>query len=127
MRFGYQIHPVGNMLIVYLFASLYLLSILGLGLLISTYADTQQQAMLISFFILMIFIMLGGLFTPIDSMPAWVQKLIWLNPVSYFIDVVRMVVLKGSGLADIKNHILIIVGFAIFLNSWAVWNYKKTS
>lgn len=127
MRFGYQIHPVGNMLIVYLFASLYLLSILGLGLLISTYADTQQQAMLISFFILMIFIMLGGLFTPIDSMPVWVQKLTWLNPVSYFIDVVRMVVLKGSGLADIKNHILIIVGFAIFLNSWAVWNYKKTN
>ncbi|MEI8074164.1 MAG: ABC transporter permease [Bacteroidota bacterium] len=127
MRFGYQIHPVGNMLIVYLFASLYLLSILGLGLLISTYADTQQQAMLISFFLLMIFIMLGGLFTPIDSMPTWVQKLTWLNPVSYFIDVVRMVVLKGSGLADIKNHILVIIGFAIFLNSWAVWNYKKTS
>jgi ABC-2 type transport system permease protein len=127
MRFGYQIHPVGNMLIVYLFASLYLLSILGLGLLISTYADTQQQAMLISFFILMIFIMLGGLFTPIDSMPNWVQKLTWLNPVAYFIDVVRMVVLKGSGLADIKNHIFIIIGFAVFLNSWAVWNYKKTN
>ncbi len=127
MRFGYQIHPVGNMLIVYFFASLYLLSILGLGLLISTYADTQQQAMLISFFLLMIFIMLGGLFTPIDSMPAWVQKLTWLNPVSYFIDVVRMVVLKGSSLADIKNHIFVIIGFAIFLNSWAIWNYKKTS
>ncbi len=127
MRFGYQIHPVGNMLIVYFFASLYLISILGLGLLISTYADTQQQAMLISFFLLMIFIMLGGLFTPIDSMPAWVQKLTWLNPVSYFIDVVRMVVLKGSGLSDIKNHIFVIIGFAIFLNSWAIWNYKKTS
>lgn len=126
MRFGYQIHPVGNMLIVYLFASLYLLVILGLGLLISTYADTQQQAMLISFFLLMIFIMLGGLFTSIDSMPDWVQKLTWLNPVSYFIDVIRMVVLKGSGLSDIKNHIFVIIGFAIFLNSWAVLNYKKT-
>jgi ABC-2 type transport system permease protein len=126
MRFGYQIHPVGNMLIVYLFASLYLLVILGLGLLISTYADTQQQAMLISFFLLMIFIMLGGLFTSIDSMPNWVQKLTWLNPVSYFIDVIRMVVLKGSGLSDIKNHIFVIIGFAIFLNSWAVLNYKKT-
>jgi ABC-2 type transport system permease protein len=127
MRFGYQIHPVGNMLIVYLFASLYLLVILGLGLLISTYADTQQQAMLISFFLLMIFIMLGGLFTSIDSMPDWVQKLTWLNPVSYFIEVIRMVVLKGSGLSDIKNHIFVIIGFAIFLNSWAVWNYKKTT
>lgn len=127
MRFGYQIHPVGNMLIVYLFASLYLLVILGLGLLISTYADTQQQAMLISFFLLMIFIMLGGLFTSIDSMPDWVQKLTWLNPVSYFIEVIRMVVLKGSGLSDIKNHIFVIIGFALFINSWAVWNYKKTT
>jgi ABC-2 type transport system permease protein len=111
MRFIYQIHPVGNIGLVYLFAAVYLLSVLGLGLLISTFADTQQQAMLISFFILMIFIMLGGLFTPIESMPPWVQKLTWINPVSYFIEVVRMVVLKGSKL----------------LNSWAVWNYKKTS
>jgi ABC-2 type transport system permease protein len=127
MRFIYQIHPVGNILLLYLFAAIYLLSVLGLGLLISTYADTQQQAMLISFFLLMIFILLGGLFTPIDSMPPWVQKLTWINPISYFIDVVRMVVLKGSGLADIKNHIFVIIGFAIFLNSWAIWNYKKTS
>ena len=83
--------------------------------------------MLISFFLLMIFILLGGLFTPIDSMPSWVQKLTWINPVSYFIEVVRMVVLKGSSIGDIKNHIYTIIGFAIVLNSWAVWNYKKTS
>jgi ABC-2 type transport system permease protein len=127
MRFFYQIHPVGNILVVYFFAAIYLLCVLGLGLLISTFADTQQQAMLISFFLLMVFILLGGLFTPIDSMPYWVQKLTWFNPVSYFIEVVRMVVLKGSGLADIKNQILVIIGFAIFLNGWAVWNYKKTS
>ena len=127
MRFIYQIHPVGNILVVYLFAAIYLLCVLGLGLLISTYADTQQQAMLISFFLLMIFILLGGLFTPIDSMPSWVQKLTWINPVSYFIEVVRMVVLKGSSIGDIKNHIYTIIGFAIVLNSWAVWNYKKTS
>lgn len=127
MRFIYQIHPVGNILLVYLFAAVYLLSVLGLGLLISTFADTQQQAMLISFFILMVFIMLGGLFTPIESMPDWVQKITWLNPVSYFIEVIRMVVLKGSRLTDIKNHIFVIIGFAVVLNSWAIINYKKSS
>jgi ABC-2 type transport system permease protein len=100
---------------------------LGLGLLISTFADTQQQAMLISFFLMMIFILLGGLFTPIESMPSWVQKIVWLNPVSYFIEVVRMVILKGSGIMDIRNHIFIILGFAVVLNGWAVFNYKKTS
>ena len=127
MRFFYQIHPVGNILLVYLFAAIYLLAVLGLGLLISTYADTQQQAMLISFFLLIIFILLGGLFTPINSMPPWVQKLTLFNPVSYFIEVIRMVVLKGSKLADIRNHIYVIIGFAIVLNGWAVLNYKKTS
>lgn len=127
MRFFYQIHPLGNILVVYFFAAIYLLVVLGLGLLISTFADTQQQAMLISFFLLIIFILLGGLFTPIDSMPVWVQKLTWLNPVSYFIDVVRMVILKGSKLSDIRNHIFIILGFAAILNSWAIFNYKKTS
>ncbi len=128
IRIVYNVHPAGNIFNLYLFAAIYLLAVLGLGLLISTYADTQQQAMLISFFLLMIFIMLGGLFTPIDSMPYWVQKITWwLNPVSYFIEVVRMVILKGSGLADIKNHILIILGFAIFFNSWAIINYRKTS
>ena len=127
MRFVYQIHPAGNVLVVYFFAGVYLLSVLGLGLLISTFADTQQQAMLISFFLLMIFILLGGLFTPIDSMPLWVQKITWLNPVSYFIEVVRMVVLKGSGLADVKNHFFIILGFAVVINGLAIFNYKKTS
>lgn len=127
VRFVYNIHPVGNILILYLFAAVYLLAVLGLGLLISTFADTQQQAMLISFFLLMIFILLGGLFTPIDSMPDWVKKITWFNPVSYFIEVVRMVILKGSGLRDIKNHIFIILAFAAALNGWAVFSYKKRS
>jgi len=127
MRFVYQIHPVGNIFTIYFFAAIYQLSVLGLGLLISTFADTQQQAMLISFFLMMIFILLGGLFTPIESMPTWVQKIVWLNPVSYFIEVVRMVILKGSGISDIRNHIFIILGFAVVLNGWAVFNYKKTS
>jgi len=127
MRFVYQIHPVGSIFTIYFFAAIYLLAVLGLGLLVSTFADTQQQAMLISFFLMMIFILLGGLFTPIESMPSWVQKIVWLNPVSYFIEVVRMVILKGSGISDIRNHIFIILGFAVVLNGWAVFNYKKTS
>jgi ABC-2 type transport system permease protein len=125
MRIVYHIQPVGHVIYLYIFAAVYLLAVLGLGLLISTFADTQQQAMLISFFLLMIFILLGGLFTPIDSMPDWVQKITWLNPFSYFIEVVRMIMLKGSTLFDIRKHLLIITGFALVLNSWAIINYKK--
>jgi ABC-2 type transport system permease protein len=123
----YGIVPVGSIITIYFFAAIYLLAVLGLGLLISTYANNQQQAMLISFFIMMIFVLLGGLYTSIDSMPGWAKMITKANPVSYFIDVMRMVVLKGSGLADIKYQLLTIFGFAAVLNGWAVLNYRKRS
>lgn len=126
-RIFYGIIPEGSLLTIYIFAVVYLLSVLGLGLLISTYTDTQQQAMLISFFLIMIFILLGGLYTSIDSMPQWAQVFTKFNPVTYFIDVMRMVVLKGSSLYDIRYHLLIVTGFGIFLNVWAVISYKKRS
>lgn len=124
-RLLYGIIPVGSFLTIYAFAAVYLFAVLGLGLLVSTYASTQQQAMLISFFLMMIFILLGGLYTSIDSMPVWAQWITKFNPVSYFIEVMRMVVLKGSGFADLKNHFLIMFGFAIGLNGWAVFSYRK--
>lgn len=124
-RLVYGIVPVGHYLTIYLFASIYLLAILGLGLLLSTYAQTQQQSMLVSFFVTMIFNLLSGLYTPIESMPEWAKWIARFNPVSYFIQVMRMVVLKGSGLGDIRPHILALIGFAIFFNGWAILNYRK--
>jgi len=126
-RLAYGIIPVGSFLTIYAFAAIYLLAVLGLGLLISTYSSTQQQAMLVSFFLMMIFILLGGLYTSIESMPLWAQYITKLNPVSYFIDVMRMVVLKGSGIGDIKRQLLVITGFALLFNGWAVWSYRKRS
>jgi ABC-2 type transport system permease protein len=124
-RLFYGIVPVGSLLVIFGFAAIYLLAVLGLGLLISTYTSTQQQAMLISFFLMMIFILLGGLYTSIDSMPHWAQMITKANPITYFIEVMRMVVLKGSGFADIKNQMLIVFGFAVLLNGWAVLSYRK--
>ena len=121
----YGIIPLGSFLTIYAFAMVYLLAVLGLGLLVSTYANTQQQAMLISFFLMMIFILLGGLYTSIDSMPEWAKWITKFNPVAYFIEVIRMVVIKGSSLKDISKQLLIMFGFAIILNSWAIFNYKK--
>lgn len=124
-RLVYHIVPAGSFLTIYVFASVYLLAVLGLGLLVSTYTSNQQQAMLISFFMMMVFILLGGLYTSIDSMPNWAQWITRFNPVSYFIEVMRMVILKGSRLADISKHLLIMVGFAVVLNGWAIANYRK--
>ena len=126
-RFVYGIVPLGSVGLLYAFLSVYLLAVLGMGLLISTYAETQQQAMSLSFFFIMIFNLLSGLYTSIDSMPGWAQVITWFNPLSYFIEVMRMVVLKGSGFHDIQNHLIIIFIFAIVFNTWAILNYRKTS
>ena len=83
--------------------------------------------MLLSFFLMMIFILLGGLYTSIDSMPEWAKWITRFNPVSYFIEVMRMVVLKGSSLADIKYQLLAMVGFAVVFNGWAIISYHKRS
>ncbi len=124
-RLFYGIVPLGSFLTIYVFAAIYLLALLGLGLLISTYAANQQQSMLVSFFLMMIFILLGGLYTSIDSMPVWAQWITRFNPISYFISVMRAVVLKGSGLGDIKSELLAITGFAVVFNTWAIVSYRK--
>jgi ABC-2 type transport system permease protein len=124
---AYGIVAEGSLLVLYSFIWLYLLAVLGFGLLISTYSNTQQQAMFIMFFFMMMFILLGGLFTSIDSMPGWAKVLAGINPVTYIIEVFRMVILKGSGFKDILPHMAIITLIAIILNSWAIMNYKKTS
>jgi ABC-2 type transport system permease protein len=123
----YGIVPLGSFVVIYCFAALYLLAVLGLGLLISTVTNNQQQAMLISFFLIMVFVLLGGLYTSIDSMPGWAKAVTKLNPVAYFVEVIRMVVLKGSGFADISRDMLIMLGFAVILNGWAIYSYKKRS
>ncbi len=123
----YGITSQGNLLVLYTFIWVYLLAVLGFGLLISTYSNTQQQAMFVMFFFMIIFIMLSGLFTSIDSMPAWAKFVAAVNPVTYIVDVFRMVILKGSGLKDIINHIAIVGVFALVLNIWAIINYRKTS
>lgn len=123
----YGIVPEGNLAVLYLFIAIYLVSVLGFGLLVSTFCETQQQAMFIMFFFMMLFVLLGGLFTSIDSMPEWAKTVTRFNPVRYLIEVMRMVILKGSEIKNIVSHLIIVTLFAIGLNSLAILNYKKTS
>ena len=123
--FIYGIWPKGSILLLYAFLAVYLTAVLGFGLLISTYTDTQQQAMSVAFFFIMIFLLMSGLFTPVDSMPAWGQVIAHCNPVTYFVDVMRKVVLKGSGLRDIGGQLCIVLLMGVVLNGWAILNYRK--
>lgn len=121
----FKVPIVGSLWLIYAFTGIYLLAILGLGLFISTITDTQQQAMFISWFFLVIFILMSGLFTAIENMPVWAQKVTLFNPLRYFMEVVRMVLLKGSVFRDVSIHFLIIGLFSVLINAFAVWRYRK--
>ena len=123
----FNVPMLGNLGLIYLFTAVYLLVILGIGLFISNFTETQQQAMFIAWFFTVVFILMSGLFTPIESMPKWAQNATLANPIRYFVEVMRMVLLKGAGLPDIKNHLLILFGYAFIINGLAVWSYKKTN
>lgn len=123
----YGIFPEGSFIVGYLFAGIYLIALLGFGLLTSTFAETQQQAMFIAYFFMMIFVLLGGLFAPIENMPDWAKYLTYINPVSYLIETMRMLVLKGSSFWDLRYNFLIVLGFAVVFNGLAILNYKKTT
>ncbi|MBF2709054.1 ABC transporter permease [Flavobacterium soyangense] len=123
----FNVPILGNIGLIYFFTSIYLLVILGIGLIISNHSDTQQQAMFIAWFFSVIFILMSGLFTPIESMPVWAQNITMLNPIRYFVEIIRMVMLKGATFSDISRPFFIIVCYAIALNGIAVWSYKKVN
>ena len=123
----YGIYPMGNLLTIYLFASIYILVISGMGLVISNYSDTMQQAMFVMFFFILILLLMSGLFTPVTSMPQWAQNITIFNPLKYFIQVMRLVYLKGSAFGEMIPQFFALFGFAFFLNTWAVLSYRKSS
>lgn len=123
----YGIYPAGSFAVIYAFAAVYILAFTGLGLLLSNGAATTQQAMFTAMFFIMIFLLLSGLFTPISSMPRWAQYITYLNPVRYFIEVMRMVFLKGSSFYDVLPQFAVICGFAVLANVLAVRTYRKSA
>lgn len=123
----FNIPILGNIGLIYLFTSVYLLVILGIGLIISNFTETQQQSMFVAWFFTVIFILMSGLFTPIESMPQWAQNITLFNPIRYFVEIVRMVLLKGATFSEISFQFFVIVLYAVILNGIAVWSYKKVS
>ena len=89
----------GNLFALYFTAFLFSLSTLGLGLFASTVAKTQQQAMFIAYFFMIFGILLSGFFIPIENMPPVIQGITYLNPVRYFMVVIREIYLKGTELS----------------------------
>lgn len=123
----YDIPLLGSPLLILFLAAVYLLVVLGIGLLISTVTNTQQQAMFIAWFIMVLFILLGGIFTPVEYMPEWAKVIAFFNPIAHFNQAMRMIMLKGSGLQDVIQTLYILIIYAVVILSLAVWRYRKVA
>jgi len=124
-RFAFHVPMRGSVLLVFATASVYLLAALGVGLLVSTMVATQQQAMFVTFFIVLVYLLMSGLFTPVRSMPTWAQWIAQANPVMHFIEIMRAVMLRGAGVPEIARSLAILSAIAIAVFSLSVRQYAK--
>ena len=125
-RLVYGIPIVGSVALIYLLLIVFLLAVLGVGLFFSAISNTQQQAMFMAWFFVMIFILLSGLFTPEESMPDWARHFNTINPFAYAIKAIRMIMLKGSTFADVQREFFALIIYSFVSISLAIRAYRKT-
>ena len=124
-RLAFGIPMRGSLLLLFGSAAIYLVVALALGLFISTMVDTQQQAMFVAFFVMMIYLLMSGLFTPMDSMPRWVQVVSDVTPIKHFVIISRGILIKGAGIAEIARELVILTVYAAVMLTVAVARYRK--
>ena len=112
----FQVPFVGSPLLLFGLSLLYLLTTLGIGIFFSTITSTQQQAMFVGWFFSIFVILTSGFFTPIANMPEWLQEVTRLNPMRYFMSIVRAIMMRGAGFQELVHEIstLTIYGAVIF-------------
>ncbi len=121
----YGITCQGNIVLCYGLSMLLALTFSGLGLIISNYNDTMQQAVFVMWFIVVNLILLSGLFTPVRSMPHWAYLTTYINPMHYYIDAIRTVFVRGGDLRCIAHQAAALLAFAFVINTWAILSYRK--
>jgi len=115
----------GSLALLFAGAGIFLLGALGVGLWISTIAETQQQALFITFSLLMIYILMSGLFTPVRGMPEWVRMIAQLNPMMHFIAMTRAVMLRGAGVAEVARQLMALAVIGVGILTLAISQYRK--
>ena len=123
----YGITSAGPIWLIYLLAMLLAMFFSSLGLIISNYSDTMQQAVFVMWFFVVILMLLSGLFTPTRSMPSWSYLTTYINPMCYFVEAIRNVFIRGGGILSIAHQIFALLGIGLFMGCWAVVSYKKNS
>jgi ABC-type multidrug transport system permease subunit len=124
-RLVFDVPMRGSLLLLFGSAAVYLVAALAIGLFISSLVDTQQQAMFVTFFVMNVYLLMSGLFTPIDSMAPWVRIVSELNPVRHFVTIARAILIKGAGPADIARPLLTLTAFGVVTLALAIRQYSK--
>jgi ABC-2 type transport system permease protein len=117
----------GNLAVMGVATLLYLLTTLGVGLLISTLSSNQQQSFMGGFLFTMPAMLLSGIMTPIDSMPRWMQAITWVNPLRYYQEVARANMMKGAGFADVWPQLAALAVFGSVIFGLATFRFRKRS
>jgi ABC-2 type transport system permease protein len=126
-RFGFGVPIRGSVFLLYGGAALYLVAALGIGLWVSTVTETQQQAMFVNFSLLMVYLLMSGLFTPVSAMPHWAQVVASFNPMKHFITLVRSVMLQGATLSDVLPQLGVLAVAGTLVLTIAIRQYHKRS
>ncbi len=124
-RIAFGVPLRGSFPLFFLSASLCVMAGIGLGMMIATFARTQQQAQLMSFFTNPPLALLSGATTPIEAMPTWLQPITSLNPVKHFAIISRSILLKGSGIEVLYPQLLALAAIALFMVSISAWQFRK--
>ena len=124
-RLVYGLAPAGSVGAVYLGAMLFILTISGFSLTVANFSQTMQQTMFVMFFFIMIFVLMSGLLTPIASMPEWAQRITYVLPPRYFVEILRAVYLKGTTILELGTSYIALGLFALLFNGLAAVTYHK--
>ncbi len=121
----YGLWPAGSLWAIFLATAIFILVMSGIGILIANMSATMSQSMFLTFFVVLVFVLMSGLITPVSSMPHWAQTITCAIPPRYYIDIIRALYLKGTSVAGLAPQYLALTAFAIVLNVLATLTYAK--
>ena len=116
----------GSLVLIFFAGALYMLTTLGVGLLVSTAARTQQQAFMGAMFFIMPAVLLSGFMTPVENMPSWLQPLSGFTPVRHFVEVMRAVLLKDAGWSDLSAQLVALGGMGVAIYAAAAYLLRRS-
>jgi ABC-2 type transport system permease protein len=117
--------PLASQAPLFLLAFAYVAGLIALGVAISTFSQTQQQAIFLSIFFLIPSILLSGFIFPVEAMPNYIQPISWLLPFTYFVEVVRGLLLKGNTFSDLAGDYMALLGFALVFTWMSIARFRK--